>query len=108
MGDIAHDAGVHPVHLARQFRRYFGCAPADYVRQRRVELAALLVRTTPRPLAEIAYACGFVDQSHLNRAFVKTFATSPAAYRRRHVSRIQDRVSAAWDSEACVSSPLLR
>ena len=106
MGDIARDASVHPVHLARQFRRYFGCAPADYVRQRRVELAARLVRTTRRALAEIAYACGFVDQSHLNRAFAKTFATSPAAYRRRHVSSIQDRLSGPWDSEACASSPL--
>jgi AraC family transcriptional regulator len=73
---------VHPVHLAREFRRAFGCTPAEYVRHRRVELAALLARTTSRPLAEIAAACGFVDQSHLTRAFARRFATSPAAYRR--------------------------
>jgi AraC family transcriptional regulator len=84
MTDIAVDAGVHPVYLARAFRRSFGCTPADYVRQCRVEQAALLVRTTATALAEIALACGFVDQSHLNRAFVRTFATSPGAYRRRH------------------------
>lgn len=107
MADIAADAGVHPVHLARQFRRFFGCTPADYVRHRRVELAAQLLRTTRQPLVDIAIDCGFVDQSHLNRAFAKAFATSPATYRRRHqgsrlqVARIQDALAGPWDSEAC-------
>ena len=84
MTGIARDAGVHPVYLARAFRRYFGCTPAEYVRRCRVERAAMLVRTTARPLAEIAFACGFVDQSHFTRAFAKSLATSPGAYRRRY------------------------
>lgn len=87
MAGVARDVGVHPVYLARVFRRFFGCTPAEYVRQRRVEHAALLVRDTARPLAEIAAACGFVDQSHLTRAFARTFAVSPGAYRRRHRAR---------------------
>ena len=81
---IAAAVGVHPVYLARAFRQHYGCGPAAYARQLRLERAAALVRTTARPLADIAAACGFVDQSHLTRAFATTFATSPAAYRRRH------------------------
>ena len=84
MTAVARDVGVHPVYLARVFRRFFGCTPAEYVRQCRVERAAMLVRGTARALAEIAVACGFVDQSHLTRAFLRTFATSPGAYRRRY------------------------
>ncbi|MDI1477227.1 helix-turn-helix transcriptional regulator [Polyangium sp. y55x31] len=84
MTEVATEAGVHPVYLARMFRRFFGCTPGEYVRRCRIERAALLVRTTGRPLAEIATTCGFVDQSHLTRTFARTFATSPGAYRRQY------------------------
>jgi len=84
MTAVARDAGVHVVHLARTFRRFFGCTPAEYQRRCRVERAAHIVRATQTPLAEIAAECGFVDQSHFTRAFARTFATSPGAYRRRY------------------------
>jgi AraC family transcriptional regulator len=84
MTAVARDAGVHAVHLARTFRRFFGCTPAEYQRRCRVERAAHLVRSTETPLAVIAVDCGFVDQSHFTRAFARTFATSPGAYRRRY------------------------
>ena len=84
MTAVARDAGVHVVHLARTFRRFFGCTPAEYQRRCRVERAAHLVRASDAPLAAIAAACGFVDQSHFTRAFAHTFATSPGAYRRRY------------------------
>jgi AraC family transcriptional regulator len=87
MAMIANQAGVHPVYLARVFRRFFGCTPAEYVRRCRIERAAALVRNGRLPLAEIALACGFVDQSHFTRAFARVFATSPGAYRRRYRSR---------------------
>jgi AraC family transcriptional regulator len=85
IASVARDVGVHPVHLARAFRRFFGCTPAAYVRRVRVERAALMVRSTPMALAEIAAMCGFVDQSHMSRAFVRDIGGTPAAYRRQHV-----------------------
>ncbi len=85
MADVAREVGVHPVYLARVFRQFFGCTPAEYLRRCRVEHAATLVRGSQLPLAEIAFACGFVDQSHFSRAFARTFATSPGAYRQRYV-----------------------
>ena len=84
MPEIAREAGVHPVYLARLFRRFFGCTPAEYQRACRVEHAAAALRATDVPLAELAHTCGFVDQSHFTRAFARTFATSPGAYRRRY------------------------
>lgn len=87
MAAVARDVGVHPVYLARVFRRFFGCTPAEYLRRCRVEHAARLVRDSQRALAEIALACGFVDQSHFTRAFARTFATSPGAYRQRYRAR---------------------
>ena len=83
ISDVARVAGVHPIHLARTFRRFFGCAPAAYLRRCRVERAAALLRDTTRPLAEIALGCGFADQSHFTKSFRRAFAVSPGEYRRR-------------------------
>jgi len=84
MATLAAESGVHPVYLARRFRQFFGCTPADYQRACRVEHAAVRLRASDEPLAAIAVGCGFVDQSHFTRAFARTFATSPGAYRRRY------------------------
>ena len=34
------------------------------------------------PVAEVAAACGFVDQSHLTRAFKRAFGMTPGVFRR--------------------------
>jgi AraC family transcriptional regulator len=92
IAEVAAHVGVHPVHLARVFRRWLGCAPGEYLRGRRLERAASLVGHSALSLAEIAAESGFVDQAHLGRMFRRAFATTPGTYRRlRDVSRIQDR-----------------
>lgn len=82
VSQLASEAGVHPVHLARVFRRHHQCTIAQYVRRRRLERAIHAVSSTRRPLAEIAYDTGFADQAHLTRSF-KTYAgVTPGQYRR--------------------------
>jgi AraC family transcriptional regulator len=83
MVELARVAGVHPVHLARVFRRFLGCTPSDYVRRRRVERSRVLLRETTRPLSEIALSCGFVDQSHFAKAFKRRIGMTPGAFRRQ-------------------------
>lgn len=91
---IAAECGVHPVHLARTFRRFLGCTPGAYLRRCRVERATQLLRRTRLPLAEIAMRSGFADQAHMSRAFRTALAMTPAAFR-RHVSSVQDNRRAA-------------
>lgn len=81
---LAEQADVHPVYLAATFRRFFGVSISTYVRQRRAERARHLLATSALPLAELALACGYADQSHLSRAFKSAFGVTPAAYRRGH------------------------
>jgi AraC family transcriptional regulator len=80
--DLAGDAAVHPVHLIRSFRRFFGGTPAGFLRDRRLAAAADLLRSTDLPIVEIALRTGFADQSHLTHAFQQAFAVSPGAFRR--------------------------
>lgn len=81
--DVARVAGVHPVHLARVFRRKFGCTIGEYIRRLRIDFANRRLRDTKDSLSEIALAAGFADQSHLNKTFKSVFGLTPAEYRKR-------------------------
>lgn len=82
VADVANAAGVHPVHLARVFRRHLGVSPGEYLRRVRVEAAMALVEFTSESLATVAFRAGFCDQSELTKAFRRELSTTPAAYRR--------------------------
>lgn len=93
IGQLARALGLHPVYLAREFRRAVGCSPGEYLRHHRIERAASLLAASRAPLTEIALQCGFADQSHFTRQFRAAFGASPSAYRRRRlgrVARVQD------------------
>lgn len=79
---VASCLGIHPVHLARAFSRYFHLSPSEYVSRCRVWQARKLLVSSKLALAEIAIEVGFSDQSHLTNAFRRETAMTPAAYRR--------------------------
>jgi AraC family transcriptional regulator len=80
---IAEEVGVHPIHLTRTFRRYFGCSIGEHLRELRVQHACRLLATSDRPLAEVAVSAGFCDQSHLCRAIRRRTGLTPSALRGR-------------------------
>ncbi len=90
--DLAELAGVHPVHLARVYRRWLQCSPGEYLRGRRLERAAALLGTGVASLADVAAATGFVDQAHMTRGFQAALKTTPSRWRRHRgqVAAIQD------------------
>jgi AraC family transcriptional regulator len=79
---LAGSVGVHPVTLARAFRRAFGCTVGEYVRGLRIERAARRLAETELSLAEIALVEGFSDQSHFSNLFRRHTGLSPFQYRR--------------------------
>jgi AraC family transcriptional regulator len=85
--EIATEVGVHPVHLARTFRRHFGCTQGEYVRKLRVEFACQRLATTDTPLVEIALAAGFSDQSHFTKTFRHRTRMTPGEFRRHFRAR---------------------
>ena len=77
---LAASAGVHPVYLARQFRRFFGSSVVSYLQRQRVMRAAELIASSSMALSAVAFQAGFADQSHLNRSFRAGTGLTPGAY----------------------------
>jgi AraC family transcriptional regulator len=81
IADVAVGVGIHPVHLARSFRRHFRCSPGEFTRFCRLERAARMLTRTDRSLSEIALESGFGDQSQFSRAFARDLGIAPGKYR---------------------------
>lgn len=79
--ELAHSAGVHAVHVARVFRKFHHCTVGEYVRRLRIEYASCQLSASDTPLADIAAAAGFADQSHFSRVFKRHTGTLPSRFR---------------------------
>jgi AraC family transcriptional regulator len=79
--NVAVECGVHPAHLAREFRRHFRVSIGAYARGLRVEWAARQLADTTKPIAVIAAEGGFADQSHLTRLLKRGTGLTPEQYR---------------------------
>ncbi|MFP9098079.1 AraC family transcriptional regulator [Flavobacterium sp. RHBU_24] len=77
---LAETAGIHPVHLSRDFSKYFHCTLSEYTRKLKVEKALSLIALKTQSLTEIAYECGFSDQSHFTRCFKEVNGLNPSAH----------------------------
>lgn len=84
---VAQEVDVHPVHLARMFRKYYRCTIGEYIRKVRVENACQKILTTETPLIEIALTNGFSDQSHFTRIFKRFKGMTPSQYRAEFKAR---------------------
>ena len=84
VGRLAADAGVHPAHLWRVFRRAEGCSPSAYLHRLRCRhVFRRLAEAGPAPpLADLALEAGFADQSHCTRVFKRLLGVPPGALRR--------------------------
>nr|WP_294950353.1 AraC family transcriptional regulator [uncultured Mucilaginibacter sp.] len=73
---------LHPVHLSRDFSKYFDCNLGEYIRKIRIEKAFTLLPDKHLSLTDIALNCGFADQSHFLRSFKSFNQANPTVYRK--------------------------
>lgn len=83
MSCLAKEAGVHPVHLARVFRKFEKQTPGEYQQRLQVRAACKRLCNPEWSLAAIAVECGFADQSHMTRIFRRMLGITPARFRRK-------------------------
>jgi AraC family transcriptional regulator len=80
--EVAEAAGVHPVHLAREFRRKEGVTVGGYIRKLRVDMACQELIRSKQPIVDIAVKAGFSDHSHLTRVFRRQLGLTPTEFRK--------------------------
>jgi AraC family transcriptional regulator len=83
IAELSRECGISASYFARAFRLTLGMTPHQWITRRRIERAKSLMAQTMESLADIAIMCGFVDQSHLGRHFLRLEGVSPAQWRRR-------------------------
>jgi AraC family transcriptional regulator len=82
VAELAEEVGVHPIHVWKSFRHWYGQTPKDYSRRVRIDRAKALLVESRSPLSEIAAELGFSDESHFIRVFKAAERVTPAKYRR--------------------------
>jgi AraC family transcriptional regulator len=80
LDDLSLMLGVHPITISKHFSTYFGCTLGEYVRKTRVIRSLDMIRSTNYSLSEIAYLCGFSDQSHFSRTFKHLTGLNPKKF----------------------------
>jgi AraC-like DNA-binding protein len=79
--DLALAAGLSRAHFSRAFCNAFGTPPHAYVRDRRLERAAALLRRTDRPVVEICRCVGWRSVGSFTTSFTRGYGASPTVYR---------------------------
>jgi AraC-like DNA-binding protein len=82
VAELAEAAGLGSSQFHAIFRRRTGKSPAEMLADLRLDSASIMLRETKLPIAEIALAVGFSDQSALTRCLRRRRATTPLALRR--------------------------
>lgn len=83
LAKVAAHAALSEYHFHRLFRARFGMPVMDYVRRRRITLAASALLHSRTSILAIALDAGFESQAAFTRAFRRVYHTSPAHYRAR-------------------------
>jgi len=80
---LARLAGMSRSTFSDHFTAAFGRAPMDFLRDVRLSKASRLLRSSDRPIKQLALSVGYDSRSYFSRAFKAHFGVSPAAYRNR-------------------------
>ena len=79
--NLANMAFISRDHFIRIFKEETGSTPVQYITQRKIERAELMLSTEEMPVKSIAYSLGFDDHSYFNRLFKKIVGKTPLEYR---------------------------
>jgi AraC-like DNA-binding protein len=80
IGELAAAVGASRRYLAAGFRAEIGLTPKRAARLLRFADVRRRLEADPAGLADIAQACGYCDQAHLNRDFRDLAGTTPTAF----------------------------
>jgi AraC-like DNA-binding protein len=78
---LAHRCGISDSHLRRLFRLHLEDSPHAIHEQRRLDLAAKLLRSSYLSMQQVSDAIGWQDANYFARRFAQRFGQRPRAWR---------------------------
>lgn len=87
LDDVAAHMSMSPSAFSRYFKRTMGKTFSRFVNELRVGKACRTLLNSDRPVADIAYRCGFNNLSNFNRRFKELRGVSPRQFREQHFEK---------------------
>jgi AraC family transcriptional regulator len=81
LATIAQACNISVSHLSAVFNQIVGMSVHQFVMYQRIEKAKILLKTSQKPLIEIAFELGFSSQAHLTTSFRKAYGVTPSKFR---------------------------
>ncbi len=81
--ELAKLSCVSTEHFTRKFTQQIGESPMQYILNKRMQRAQLLLMINTSHIKDVAYAVGFNDVSYFNRIFKRSVGCTPQEYRRQ-------------------------
>lgn len=81
IASLAEAVGLSRSVLAERFRHYLSDTPMGYLTRWRLQLAAQVLTSTSKSVAEVAGEVGYESEPSFNRAFKREFGLPPARFR---------------------------
>lgn len=78
---ICREIAYSQAYMVRLFKKHMGVTPYEYILQRRIETAQLLLKHSTLSIKEIAERLVFSDQYHFSNSFRKRTGVSPSRFR---------------------------
>lgn len=91
LGDVAAHSGMSYSWFSRIFKKVSRHNFKEYLTMVRLNKAKMLLRDTRTPITEIGQNCGFQEHKALIAAFNKYTGVTPTEYRKRFISRLNQR-----------------
>jgi AraC family transcriptional regulator len=72
--------GISEVYFRREFKKFYGAAPLAYIKNRRIDMAKMLLDTGLYSVTDVALRCGFESPGYFSTEFRRMEGKSPKEY----------------------------
>ena len=91
LSDIATILSYTPDHIIRIFKAKYGISPHQYIINSKMQIAAVLLRSTQKSITEISNELSYSDPHHFSSLFEKTVGIRPSIYRKQYKNRTNNK-----------------